>query len=195
MGRGGSGGILRAPKKSITRRGWGERELSLFFPFYPSNANQVVIYYDLFYMITAAQRIEDSIKKDKIFRTIPFPLHWLSSNRPFLRSPPRAPQIPHLLVSPPHYHRYLGELTCGNIIICHGFGQGNSSLFLFGSLCNMLYLSNSTEIYDTNNETAMMPTPAAQDFDKHKIPFCCVNPWIDRAPIWLPKANWVGDPD
>ena len=148
-----------------------------FFPFYLSNANHVVIYYDLFYMITAAQRIEDSIKKDKIFRTIPFPLHWLSPNRLFLRSPPRAPQIPHLLVSPPHYHRYLGELTCGNVIICHGFGQGNLSLALFGSFMqHAIFVKLSQNIW-YNNETAMMSTPSAQDFDKHKVPFCCVNPW------------------
>ena len=114
---------------------------------------------------------------------------------PFSHSPPA--QIPHLLVFPPHYHRYFSVLTCGN-----DFGQGTSSQykkFYLDFLCIMLYLSNSTKIYDTNNETAMMFTPAAQDFDKRKISFWCVNPWIDRAPSdqmgphLTSKSNGVGD--
>ena len=42
-------------------------------------------------MITAARRIEDFIKKDKISKTISFLLHWLSPNRPFSHPHPVQP--------------------------------------------------------------------------------------------------------
>ena len=146
-------------------------------------------------MITAAQRIKDSIKKDKIFRTIPFPLLWLSPNRPFLPFPTPCTPDP-LPVSLPSTFSQLSRRTdlwqrhylpwMWTRQLVFGF------IWIFYATCYICQTQPKYMIqqWDGNDVYSFCPR-----FWQTQNSLLLRQPLNKQGPHMTSKSNWVGEPD